>query len=138
MTDDSLSRRIIIYAAITGALGVTLGAIGAHGLDGILERLGHDQESILEKLDQFDLGVRYHLIHSVALLALAAIPFGSPASRRWVCRLFLLGMVLFSGGLYALVLSSVGVLGMVIPVGGLCWILAWLMLILVAIPSSSR
>ena len=167
MIDDSLSRRIIVYAGVTGALGVLLGAFSAHGLERVLSELvkqapietgqtapietgqndlgepgDTDQieagqtEELKERLSQFDVGVRYHLIHSVALLALSAVPFGSPNSRRWVCRLFLLGIILFSGSLYALVLSNVTQLGMVAPLGGLCWIVGWLMLLQVARPSS--
>jgi uncharacterized membrane protein YgdD (TMEM256/DUF423 family) len=136
--DDPLSRRIIIYAAITGAFGVLLGALGAHGLGTLLAELGHDSDLIPKRLTQFDTGVRYHLLHSVALLALAAMPYGTPGSRRWVSRLFLLGIFLFSGSLYALVLSNVTQLGMITPLGGLCWILGWLMLLAVARPSSSQ
>lgn len=136
MIDDSLSRRIIVYAALSGALGVALGAFSAHGLDRFLELRGHDAELIAKRLDQFDVAVRYHLIHSVALLALASLPFGSPAVREWVCRLFLFGLLLFSGSLYALVLTDTPMLGAITPIGGLCWIFAWLVLLLAARRSS--
>jgi uncharacterized membrane protein YgdD (TMEM256/DUF423 family) len=65
-------------------------------------------------------------------LALASVPFGSTSSRRWVARLFVIGLFLFSGSLYALVLSNTPILGAITPIGGLCWIVAWLMLVLVA------
>ncbi len=126
-----------MYAAISGALGVLLGALGAHGLGTLLADLGQDAELIPKRLSQFDTGVRYHLIHSVALLALAAMPLGTPRSRRWVSRLFVLGIFLFSGSLYALVISNVPQLGMVTPLGGLCWIFGWLMLLAVARPALS-
>ena len=138
MIDDSLSRRVIVYAAISGALGVALGAFSAHGLDRFLELRGHDADLIAKRLDQFEIGVRYHLIHSVALLALAALPFGSPAVRQWVCRLFVLGLVLFSGSLYALALTDTPLLGAITPIGGLCWIVAWLVLLLAARRSHGR
>ena len=137
MTDHALSRRILVYAAISGALGVLLGAVGAHGLDAYLESRGASPEHIAKRLDQFDVGVRYHLIHSLALLALAAIPLGSPQARRWVSRLFLLGLFLFSGSLYLLVFSDVSQLGMITPFGGLSWIGGWLMLLLVAKPATT-
>ena len=159
MIDDSLSRRIIVYAGVSGALGVLLGAFSAHGLEDVLNDFVYTdlveagQTDLVEaggtdptdagqidlvdrRLSQFDVGVRYHLIHSVALLALSAVPFGSPTSRRWVCRLFVIGIFLFSGSLYALVLSNVPQLGMVTPLGGICWIVGWLMLLQVARPSS--
>ena len=144
MIDDSLSRRIIVYAAMSGAIGVAIGAYGAHGLESFLisrEQSGDESpegsrergpELIAKRLDQFDVGVRYHLVHSVALLALASVPFGSPASRHWVSRFFLAGLLLFSGSLYALVLSDTPWLGAITPIGGLAWILGWLTLVLVA------
>jgi uncharacterized membrane protein YgdD (TMEM256/DUF423 family) len=129
--NQTLSRRILFAAAICGALGVLLGAWGAHGLDTLLESRGDTAQHVAKRLDQFDVAVRYHLIHSVALLALAAIP-GAATARRWTFRLLLLGLVLFSGSLYVLVLSDEGKFGMITPLGGLSWIAAWLSLILVA------
>ena len=128
MTDQVVSRRILIYAAICGALGVLLGALGAHGLDAILESRGASPELIAKRLDQFDVAVRYHLVHSLALLALAAMPLGPPRRRRLISHLFLLGLILFSGSLYALVFSDVSKFGMITPLGGLVWIAAWLSL----------
>ena len=82
-------------------------------------------ELIEKRLDQFDVGVRYHLLHTVALVAVVAIPFGSPVVRRWVGRFMVAGIILFSGSLYALVLTNRTEFGMVTPIGGLCWIVAW-------------
>ena len=128
MTDPAVSRRILMYAAICGALGVLLGALGAHGLDGLLESRGAGPDHIAKRLDQFDVAVRYHLVHSLVLLALAALPLGPPRRRRLIAHLFLLGLVLFSGSLYALVFSDVSKFGMITPLGGLVWIAAWLSL----------
>jgi uncharacterized membrane protein YgdD (TMEM256/DUF423 family) len=129
--DDSLSRRIIICAAVSGALGIALGSFGAHGLERFLELRGLSAELIEKRAGQFDVGVHYHLIHSLALLALASLPFGSPAIRLGVCRLFVLGIVLFSGSLYALAITNLPVLGMITPpIGGLCWIFGWALLVL--------
>jgi uncharacterized membrane protein YgdD (TMEM256/DUF423 family) len=133
---DSLSRRIVVCAAISGALAVILGSIGAHGLDVFLENRGHSPELITKRLDQFDVGVRYHFYHTLALLALAALPHGSPthhgspAPRHWAFRMFLAGLLLFSGSLYLLVLTNTPMLGAITPIGGLCWIFAWLLLLL--------
>ena len=128
MTDHAVSRRILIYAAICGALGVLLGALGAHGMGSFLESRGASPEHVAKRLDQFDVGVRYHLVHSLALLALAAVPLGPPGRRRLVAHLFLIGVLLFSGSLYALVFSDIGKFGMITPLGGLVWIAAWLSL----------
>lgn len=138
MIDDSLSRRILLFAAFSGALGVLTGAFAAHGLESFLQSRGQDTELIAKRLDQFDVGVRYHLLHSVALLAIASIPFGSPSSRHWVARLFLLGVILFSGSLYALVLSDTPVLGAITPLGALSWVAGWLCLLWVARRTSSK
>ena len=135
MIDERLSRRILIYAALGGATGVLLGAFGAHGLEGFLAEGISDRAELSKRLQQYDVAVRYHLIHSVALFSLASVPFGSPLARRWVARLFTAGILLFSGSLYAIVFSGYSKLGMVTPVGGLCWIAAWLGLLAVARPT---
>ncbi len=132
MTQESITRRLLLVAGLSGAIGVIMGSFGAHGLDRYLERRGLEPELIAKRLDQFDVGVRYHLVHSVALLALSAITIGSPASRRWVGRLFLGGLILFSGSLYLLVFTNTPALGAITPIGGVCWIIAWCLLPLMA------
>lgn len=110
-----------------------MGAMGAHFLEAFLQRAGIQSELIVKRLDQFDVGARYHLIHSVALLALASVTFGSPRSRRYVARLFLAGIILFSGSLYMLVMTNTPKWGIVTPIGGFCWIIGWLGLIWVSL-----
>lgn len=138
MSNMSLPRRILVSAAIAGATGVLLGAFGAHGLGSFLEGRGYDPGLIAKRSDQFDVAVRYHLVHAVALLGLAAVPF-APAGprhstlRRWVFVFFLTGLVLFSGSLYLLVVTNTPKLGMVTPLGGIAWIIGWTMLIPMAI-----
>ncbi|MDE0863596.1 MAG: DUF423 domain-containing protein [Rubripirellula sp.] len=129
MSSERLSRRILMAAAITGALGVLVGAFGAHGLESVFESRGYEKQLIAKRLDQYDVGVRYHLLQSVMLLALAAVPFGSERWRRWALRFSLTGQILFSGSLYLLVLTNTPKLGMITPLGGLCLIFSWLMLI---------
>lgn len=77
----------------------------------------------------FEAGVRYHLIHALALLAVAW------ASTRWespVIRtagwLFVAGILLFSGSLYAMCLTGVRMLGAITPIGGVAFIAGWLLL----------
>ena len=129
---DTITRRMLVCAGLSGALGVILGSFGAHGLDSFLESRGLASELLPKRLDQFDVAVRYHLIHSVALLALAAVPAGSATTRRWVFWLFLAGLILFSGSLYLLVLTNTPALGAITPLGGLCWIIGWLAVVLLA------
>jgi len=137
MTDDRLSRQIILFAALCGASGVALGALGAHGLESVLTDRGYEPELVEKRLHQFDTGVRYHLIHAVALLGLAGLSIGgsndgNSTSKRWVGRLFVTGILLFSGSLYALVLSNQTKFGMITPIGGLSWIVGWLCLLRLA------
>ena len=132
MIDSSLARWILVAAAIMGATGVILGSISAHGLVKILESNEMPSELIEKRVDQFEVGVRYQMYHAIALLALAAAPVGNPKSRRLTAILFCFGTVLFSGSLYVLVLTNNPKFGAITPIGGLCWIIAWLSLCWVA------
>ena len=106
-------------SGILGALGVFLGAFGAHVLRPILP---------LPVMAIFQTAVRYHFWHVLALLAcgllMAAFP-GRATLLRWSAVLFTAGIVLFSGSLYALALTGLNALGIITPVGGLAWIGAW-------------
>jgi uncharacterized membrane protein YgdD (TMEM256/DUF423 family) len=111
-------RTWLVVAALLGASGVLFGAGGAHALRSVIAP---------EFLPTFETGVRYHLIHAVALLALALggerRPVALPAG------LFTLGIVLFSGSLYALALGAPSRLGIVTPFGGVALLLGWLALL---------
>ena len=133
-----------MIAAISGALAVAIGAFGAHGLDTVLAEPGlHGDEGlpadlIVKRIDQFNVGVKYHLVHTVALMALAAINFGSRRIRMVAAWLLAAGIILFSGSLYALVLTNTPWLGAITPIGGLSWIAAWVALILVAVSKTAE
>ena len=103
-------------AGSSGFLGVALGAFGAHALK---DRLTP------EMLHAWNTGVLYHLIHAVALLALGLFAKASATDIRWGARFFLIGMVLFSGSLYALSLSGIKPLGAITPLGGVAFLLGW-------------
>ena len=118
-------NRWILAAALLGALGVTLGAFGAHGLQTKLSA---------EQLESWDTAVRYHLIHGVALLALTLYGAQSGQSIQLSGWLFSLGILLFSGSIYLLVLTGQRWLGPVTPLGGLCLIAGWLSLVSLARP----
>jgi uncharacterized membrane protein YgdD (TMEM256/DUF423 family) len=120
-----LRRRIIAAAGLAGLLGVVIGAFGAHGLEGHLnDHLSLSTELLAKRLDQFDVGARYHLVHAAAMLALAALPL-SPAVIRIAGVLMVAGIVLFSGSLYLLVATNTPWLGAITPFGGAAWIIAW-------------
>jgi uncharacterized membrane protein YgdD (TMEM256/DUF423 family) len=118
-------NRWMAVAALLGALGVILGALGAHGLEG---RLSSDQ------LESWNTAVRYHLLHSVALLALALFGAASGRSIQLPGWLFSLGILLFSGSIYLLAMTGQRWLGPVTPVGGLLFIAGWLSLLSLARP----
>lgn len=104
------------------ALAVAMGAFGAHGLR---SRLDAHSMSVYEK------AVFYHFIHALGILIVAllartrAIPVPSLGLVGW---LLFLGIILFSGSLYALAISGVRVLGAITPIGGLCFIAGWIVL----------
>ena len=103
-----------------GLTGVALGAFGAHALKARLAA---------EQLATFEVGVRYQLIHALAMLAVmwacTRWPGKAAEASGW---LFIAGTLLFSGSLYALTLAEMRSLGIVTPVGGVALLLGWLCL----------
>lgn len=109
-------------AAFLLALAVAMGAFGAHALRG---RLDAYSISVYEK------AVFYHFIHALGILIIAVLArtgtFPVAAQDR-VCWLLFIGILLFSGSLYALAISGVRVLGAVTPIGGIAFIVGWIWL----------
>jgi uncharacterized membrane protein YgdD (TMEM256/DUF423 family) len=117
-------RGFLMLAAFFGFTGVALGAFAAHGLK---QRLSP------EYLEVFHTGVTYQLFHTLALLAVALLAVHLPGRLLlWAGVLFAVGILLFSGSLYALTLSGVSQLGIITPFGGLAFLLGWLCLGLAA------
>lgn len=117
-------RVLLLLAALFGFTGVGLGAFAAHGLKSQLSA---------EYLAVFQTGVHYQMLHALALLALAALwqrLGGRLLTAAGVC--FCVGILLFSGSLYALTLSGISALGMITPVGGLTFLAGWFCLGLAA------
>ena len=124
MTERSKGWGLVTWAALAGAVAVALGAFGAHGLE---EAVSAD------RLATWRTGATYHLAHALAAaLAGGLAALGLSEAALWAGRLFLAGVVLFSGSLYALVLLDLPVLGAVAPLGGLCFIAGWAALALAA------
>ncbi len=105
-------RHATLYAAIAGASGVAAGAFGAHALR------GHVPET---RLETWQTGAHYLLVHAVVLLVLALAGDPFPAARR----LFGVGCLIFAGSLFLLVLLDLPVLGAITPLGGLALIGGW-------------
>lgn len=115
-------RAAIAISAVLLLLGVAAGAFGAHALRGTLAP---------ELLAVFQTAVQYHLVHGLALLAVAILwgQWPDEAKRLRVCAwLLTVGIVLFSGSLYALALTGARALAAITPFGGTAWIIAWALL----------
>ena len=110
--------------ALAGAVGVMLGAFGAHGLKSRVDA---------DLLAVFETGVRYHMYHALALLAVgwaaSRWPGGWVNASGWA---FLIGIVVFSGSLYVMTLTGARWLGAVTPLGGLAFISGWVALAVAA------
>ena len=122
-------QTIIIWGASLTAIGVLLGAFGAHWLRSRLDS---------QALEWFQTGLNYHFIHSVSLLMLALIliwlrTMSVPSSSGYLPHAaiaFIAGIALFSGSLYLMAFGAPRWLGMVTPVGGLCFVLGWALLVI--------
>jgi uncharacterized membrane protein YgdD (TMEM256/DUF423 family) len=114
-----MTQLFLTIAAIFGGLSVAGGAFGAHAL----------REKISERsLEIFDTGARYQMYHAIALLLVAILMsrLETPPTALLVSGwLFIIGVVIFSGSLYALSLTGIKSLGAVAPLGGLALMAAW-------------
>ncbi|HSU33146.1 MAG TPA: DUF423 domain-containing protein [Bryobacteraceae bacterium] len=103
------------------ALAVALGAFGAHGLRSKLDAYS---------LSVYEKAVFYHFIHALGILLVAVLartgtfPLVSQSRVAWF---LFLGILIFSGSLYALAVSGIRILGAITPIGGLCFIIGWLL-----------
>ncbi len=119
------ARLILQFAAGLGALTVAIGAFGAHGLRPMLEASG--------RLDTFETAVRYQFYHLLALLAVGGLAVARPDLRGLdtAALLWLAGIVVFSGSLYAICFTGITKFGAVAPLGGLLLIAGWVRLLVV-------
>jgi uncharacterized membrane protein YgdD (TMEM256/DUF423 family) len=108
---------LLRIAAAFCFVAVALGAFGAHALKATLQSSG--------MLDAWNKAVLYHLVHAVALLALAL--YG--AGNRGAYLLLAAGILFFSGSLYTMALTNVRWLGAITPLGGLCFLAGWAWLV---------
>lgn len=122
-----LIRVLFVLAGLVGAAAVGLGAFSAHGLEAKLIAEGLQPDVVAKRLNTCEIAVRYHLVHSVALLGLAAAPVGFAKRRRGLAAgLILLGLLMFCGILYAQSIGGMKGFNLVVPLGGLSFILGWL------------
>ncbi|MCP3868799.1 MAG: DUF423 domain-containing protein [Gammaproteobacteria bacterium] len=116
-----MTKFFLVAAALNGMLAVTIGAFGAHGLKRYVES---------DLMTVYQTGVQYHFYHTLALLGIGLLLQTCPGSRlvEWSGWAMLAGILLFSGSLYLLTLTGARWLGAITPVGGLCFIVGWLLL----------
>lgn len=129
-------RTALATGIIFAALGIVLGAFGAHALKQILET---------DQLQVFETGVRYQMYHSFALICSGILySYFSFPQVKVASLFFILGILLFSGSLYALVLlkasGTVGLtgVGILTPIGGLFFILGWIILLMAILKKSKK
>jgi uncharacterized membrane protein YgdD (TMEM256/DUF423 family) len=118
MTPDRLAMRCIATGALLMLVGVILGAFGAHGLQSLLTP---------KQLSSYVTGVTYQQLHSMGLVLTGVIAQVTPPSP-WLKRaavLFVIGIALFSGSIYALAFGAPRWFGMLAPVGGTSFMLGW-------------
>lgn len=116
-------KTLMIAAALAAFLAVALGAFGAHGLKGQLSEAD---------MAIYRTAVDYHMWHALGLGWIALLAERHPYARgfRWAGAALILGLLLFSGSLYALSLSGLRWLGMITPLGGLSFMAGWLLVAL--------
>lgn len=128
-------RLVLVFAAFSGALAITLGALGDHGLEGRVTP---------EQLVSYKTGSQYHVFHSIVLLAvgLTANKWNKKAMNI-VVGLFSAGIILFSGSIYVLAVQdflglrgSIDFLGPITPIGGLMLITAWISILVFSIQNN--
>jgi len=110
-------NKIPFFATIFAALGVALGAFGAHGLEEFLRETG--------RTEVWETAVFYHLIHAIAAWSASFCPIliNKLNQRASIC--WLGGIILFSGSLYALAMGGPKWLGPITPIGGSLFIVGW-------------
>lgn len=142
------SRWWLPIGAGLGGIAVILGAFAAHGLDGFLVEkyagvtkvvAGQNVAGAVKYLADFRTAAEYQMYHAIALMVVGLL-----SERRYGPALavagtsFLLGILLFSGSLYALVLTGITKLGMITPIGGLAFIVGWFALAAAACPCGPK
>jgi len=115
-------KNILLSGAIFMALGVLLGAFGAHALKNSLSP---------EMLAVYKTGIEYQFYHSLGLLLIGVI--GIRLNSKWIqgsAILLIVGIILFSGSLYILSISGIKIIGAITPIGGISFVAGWICLII--------
>lgn len=120
MTLNKNSKKFLSIASFMMAIAIAIGAFGAHGLKSIVTS---------EMLTVYNTGVEYHFYNTLGLFVLSLIINFKPNSKKLITSawLIVIGMIIFSFSLYALVIFNMPILGAITPIGGTLLIIAWLL-----------
>lgn len=120
-----MAKPFVLLGSLSAFLAVALGAFGAHGLKSKLSK---------EMFSIYETAVNYHLIHALALIMVGILAkwFSDSGYLNWSGWLFLAGTIIFSGSLYALSITGIRQLGAITPIGGVSFLIGWLLLALAA------
>ncbi|MCO7175078.1 DUF423 domain-containing protein [Sporolactobacillus kofuensis] len=123
-------KGFIVIGAILAFLSVAFGAFGAHVLKARLTE---------QDLDVFQTGVHYQMFHAIGLIIIGLLTMtvfsGQSTLLSWSGWLMFAGVLLFSGSLYALTLSGVRLLGAITPIGGVAFLVSWVLVVIAALRS---
>jgi uncharacterized membrane protein YgdD (TMEM256/DUF423 family) len=124
-------QKTLLLGALCALTGVAFGAFGAHGLKAIISP---------EMLVVYQTGVTYQMWHALGLILVALLQQQSPTAKLLTSAVYLMfaGIVLFSGSLYALAILDIKALGMITPFGGVCFLIAWLLVAVYAVKQKTR
>src|SRR4051812_47997240 len=124
-----MTRLLLAGCGLFGFLSVALGAFGAHGLRARFEGL----PDAAKRLEWWQTAASYQATHALALAVAAFLAQSSPALAQAAGGCFALGIVLFSGSLYAMALTGLRPLGAVTPFGGLFLLAGWALVLVAAL-----
>lgn len=118
-------KLFVLLGSLNAFLSVALGAFGAHYLK---------QKLTPDKLDVFQTGVHYHMIHAIALILIAILSekLANSSMVNASGWFIFIGIILFSGSLYALSLTGLKFFGPITPLGGLSFLIGWVLLAIAA------
>ena len=116
-------KNIVVTASFLTAVTIGMGAFGAHGLKNMVD---------VAALNTFETGIRYQMYHCLAILAVGLAPTIPEKIKKTVFWFFILGILLFSGSIYLLALNAIlpfnaAKIGFVTPIGGLLFIIGWIL-----------
>lgn len=117
-----MSRIILLIASALLVFAVILGAFGAHGLKSHLST---------EMMQVYKTGVDYHFYHALGLFLVGVLAVSMPSNLlNWSAIFLFVGVILFSGSLYVLAVTGIKWLGAITPLGGMSFIIGWILLFL--------